>query len=177
MAFEQARWQEESNNALTRKTKSLQRINNPFNSGRITSNVPVKTFSQSRTKGVKPIRDSLFEQRKRLRQCFKCGDKYMSGHRCNAKGLHMIEGIEEEENEGMMELEGTMQDGDKEINMINEFGLSLNSLADSGTYNTIRIKGDCQGRDHVILIDSGSMHSFIDESMIKKLNIVTGKTT
>jgi hypothetical protein len=55
MAFEQARWQEESNNALTRKTKSLQRINTPFNSGRITSNVLAKTFSQSRTKGVKPI--------------------------------------------------------------------------------------------------------------------------
>jgi len=71
---------------------------------------------------VKPIRDSLFEQRKRLSQCFKCGDKYMSRHRCNAKGLHMIEGIEEEENEGMMELEETMQDGDTEINKIMNLG-------------------------------------------------------
>jgi len=122
MAFEQARWQEESNNTLTRKTKSLQRINTPFNSGRITSNVPAKTFSQSRTEGVKPILDSLFEQRKTIRQFFKCGDKYMSGHKCNAKGLHMIEGIEEEENEGMMELEETMQDGDKEINKIMNLG-------------------------------------------------------
>lgn len=89
MAFEQARWQEESNNALTRKTKSLQRINNPFNSGRITSNVPAKTFSQSRTENVKQILDRLFEK-KILGQCFKCGDKYMPGHICNAKDLHMI---------------------------------------------------------------------------------------
>jgi hypothetical protein len=41
----------------------------------------------------------------------------------------------------------------------------------------IKIKGDCQGRDFIILIDSGSMHSFIDESMINKLNFVTSKTT
>jgi hypothetical protein len=34
----------------------------------------------------------------------------------------MIEGIEEEENEGMMELEETMQDGDKEINKIMNLG-------------------------------------------------------
>lgn len=134
MAFEQARWQEESNNALTRKTKSLQRINNPFNSGRITSNVPAKTFSQSRTENVKQILDRLFEQ-KILGQCFKCGDKYMPGHICNAKGLHMIQGIEEEENKGIMELEGTLQDQDKESNK-DEFGLSLNVLAKSDTYNT-----------------------------------------
>jgi hypothetical protein len=34
----------------------------------------------------------------------------------------MIEGIEEEENEGMMELEETMQDGDTEINKIMNLG-------------------------------------------------------
>jgi len=97
MAFEQARWQEECNNALTKRTRSMQRSNTTFNSGRVISNVASIVFSPNQTEGVKPHLNSLFEQRKRLEQCFKCGDKYIPGHRCSAKGLHMIEGVEEEE--------------------------------------------------------------------------------
>jgi len=69
MAFEQARWQEESNNALARKTRSLQRINTPINSDRVISNVPPKFYGPSRTERVKPLLDSLYEQMKRLGQC------------------------------------------------------------------------------------------------------------
>jgi len=55
--------------------------------------------------------------------------------------------------------------------------MSLNVLADNDTYNTIRIKGDCQGQNLIILINSGSTHSFINESTIKALNATTSKTT
>jgi len=55
--------------------------------------------------------------------------------------------------------------------------MSLNALADNDTYNTIRIKGDCQGQNLIILINSGSTHSFINESTIKALNATTSKTT
>jgi hypothetical protein len=37
---------------------------------------------------------TMYEQRQRLGQCFKCGDKFMSGHKCIVKGLHTIEGHE-----------------------------------------------------------------------------------
>jgi hypothetical protein len=173
VAFEQAKWQEEANNALTKKTRSLQRSNPPFHSGRIPGNVPSKYFGPSRTEGVKPLSDSLYEQRKKLGQCFKCGDKYMPGHRCNSKGLHMIEGVEGGEDEEIGEFEDNMQWTDQ----IDEYGLSLNALADNDTYNTIRIKGNCQGQNLIILIDSGSTYSFINESTIKALNATTSKTT
>ena len=39
---------------------------------------------------------------------------------------------------------------------IEEYGLSFNVLADNYAHNTIRIKGSYQGRDLIILIDSGS---------------------
>jgi len=125
------------------KTRSLQRINTPINSGRITSNVPPKYFGPSRTEGVKPLSDSLYKHRKRLGHYFRCGDKYMPGHRCNAKILHMIEGIDGEEDEGIGELEGMMQEEDKENNQIDEFGLSLNALTYNDTYNIIKIKWIC----------------------------------
>ena len=69
----------------------------------------------------------------------------MSGHRCSAKSLHMIEGIQGDEDKGIGELEGMMHKEDKKNKHIDEFGLSLNVLADNDTSNTIRIKGNCQG--------------------------------
>ena len=39
----------------------------------------------------------------RLSQCFKCGDKFVSGHQCNVRGIHMIKGLEDEKDE-LMEL-------------------------------------------------------------------------
>jgi hypothetical protein len=49
-----------------------------------------------------------------------------------------------------------------EDDKIKEYGLSLNTLVDSYTNNTIMIKYSCQGRNISILIDNGSTHGFID---------------
>jgi len=40
---------------------------------------------------------------------------------------------------------------------MDEYGLSLNSLVVSYTHNTIRIKGNCQNKNLIILINSGSL--------------------
>ncbi|XP_073267365.1 uncharacterized protein [Populus alba] len=144
MAFEQARWQEESNNALTRRFRPVHRSNTIFNNGRVASNAPSTVFSANQMERGRPRSNSLFEQRKTLRQSFKCGDKYTPRHRCSTKGLHMIEGVKEEEDEEVKELDDTMQDECKERRSIDEFGLSLNALVENDTYNTIRIKGNCQ---------------------------------
>ncbi|XP_073268339.1 uncharacterized protein [Populus alba] len=168
---------EESNNALSRRSRPVQHSNITFNNGRVMSNTPSPAFNPNRMEGGRPKPDSLFEQRKRLGQCFKCGDKYTSGHRCNTKGLHMIEGVEEEDDKEVKEFNDTLQEECTERRPIDEFGLSLNALAKNDTYNTIRIKGNCQGRDLIFLIDNGSTHSFIDETTITELNVSKSKTT
>ena len=89
----------------------------------------------------------------------------------------MIEGVEEEEEGEIKEFNETLQEECIERRPIDEFGLSLNALVENDTYNTIRIKGNCQGRDLIILIDSGSTHSFIDEATIIELNVSKNKTT
>jgi len=38
---------------------------------------------------------------------------------------------------------------------VDEYGLSLNSLVVSYTHNIIRIKGNCQNKNLIILINSG----------------------
>ena len=77
----------------------------------------------------------------------------------------------------MEEFEDTMQGEVKGNEQVDEYGLSLNALADNDTYNTIRIKGNCQGQNLIILIDSGSTHSFINKATIQALKATTSKTT
>jgi hypothetical protein len=55
--------------------------------------------------------------------------------------------------------------------------LSFNALVKSYAYNTFRIKGTCQGRDIVILIDSDNAHSFVSELVIKEIKVIVEKTT
>ena len=54
MAFEQARWQEESNNAISRSSKPMQRSSAIFNHGWMGSNAPTTAFNPNRMKGTKP---------------------------------------------------------------------------------------------------------------------------
>ena len=63
----------------------------------------------------------------------------MSGHKCIIKGLHMIEGHEEEKF-----LDVATENIIEELtpdNKIEEYGLSLNALVDNYAHNTIRIGG------------------------------------
>jgi hypothetical protein len=55
---------------------------------------------------------------------------------------------------------------------IEEYGLSLNALAESYTHNTIRIRGSYLGKTLVILIVNGSIHNFIDRCIVKKVKVM-----
>jgi hypothetical protein len=60
---------------------------------------------------------------------------------------------------------------------IEENGLSLNATAENYVDNTIRIKGSCQGEELIILIDSESTHSFIDEKVMLRIKVAMVRTT
>jgi hypothetical protein len=75
---------------------------------------------------------------------YKCGDKFMPSHQCLVKGLNMIEG-NKDVNEGSFITwwgeECYWRYYTIENRKVEEFGLSLNALADIYAYNTIRIRG------------------------------------
>ena len=54
---------------------------------------------------------------------------------------------------------------------IKEYGLSLNALANNYAHNTIRIRGSYQGRDLIILIESGSTYNFLNASVAGELQL------
>jgi len=111
----------------------------------------------------------LYEQRHRLGQCFKYRDKCVPGHQYTAKRLHIIEGNEDEDEEFW---DAKIRNNNESItknHKIEEFDLSLNTFVDSYAYNTIRITRSCQRKELIILIDSESIYSFIDEQVIKEV--------
>jgi hypothetical protein len=49
-------------------------------------------------------------------------------------------------------------------------------MVESYAHNTIRIKGNCQGKKLVILIDSESTNCFIDEYVVRGIKVVIDKS-
>lgn len=95
------------------------------------------------------MHDSLYEQRRKLGKCYKCGDKFVQSHQCNKKNLNIMNDVDEE-NDEFLEVE--KEDNNEMIaseDQIDEYELSLNALAESYAHNTIRIKENCQNKNLV----------------------------
>jgi len=83
----------------------------------------------------------------------------------------MIEGVDEESEEFMdVKIENTNGNIIKD-KKVEKYGLLLNALVDIYAHNTIRIKESYQGKEFVILIDSGSTHNFINEYVINVVKV------
>ena len=92
------------------------------------------------------------------------------------KGLHMIEGVDEK-GEEFIDVKIKNNNGNIIKNKkVEKYGLSLNALVYIYAHNTIRIKGSYQGKEMVILIDSRSTHSFINEHVINVVKVTIIKT-
>ncbi|KAL4290632.1 hypothetical protein GQ457_14G012640 [Hibiscus cannabinus] len=104
--------------------------------------VPGLTVQKSNNSSLTQNKQALLDYRRTHNLCFKCGEKFSPGHKCNAKQLNLMEEAEQAvEHEEMAEL------GDQEVLSEKEVGegkleISMNAL----TGNTV---------------DSGSTHSFI----------------
>ena len=96
------------------------------------------------------------EQRRQANLCFKCGDMYFPGHQCN-KQLLLLESEEENiEEEEMFDVPKEGEEDNGEISWHALRGLANNKI--------IKVKGKVEESKLMILIDSGSTHSFLDET-------------
>ena len=117
----------------------------------IANSVPNLSLSQ---------RDKLVEQRRAVGLCFKCRDKYTIGHQCK-KQLLLLEGEEGEEEEEMVVIE------DKEVE--GKGAISLHAIKGMASSKIIKVEGKVQDNTFMVLIDSGSTHSFLNEGTAKRM--------
>lgn len=129
--------------------------------------LPTRTTSEDKVgaKSVRTREDKLLALKSYRRSkglCFKCGERWGKDHKCAASiHLHVVEELlnalqfntEEEKFSG--DIPETADDALMSISY-----QALNGI-DSST--SIRLRGWVQGTELLMLVDSGSTHSFVDE--------------
>lgn len=104
--------------------------------------------------------------------CFHCDESYHPGRECKAKLYSLTGELDEskEEEEGIEEVIQEMETMFKDTEILGE--ISLNAMAGNKSKGIVRLQGTIKKHPVSILVDSGSTHSFIDKSLVKKLGLI-----
>ncbi|KAL8099697.1 hypothetical protein AgCh_032096 [Apium graveolens] len=97
----------------------------------------------------------MFERRAKG-QCFNCDELYSAGHKC--KRLFCLLVVDENE------------DYEEESHLL-EPEISLNAITGIKNFQTIQLQARIDGKPILILVNSGSMHNFINEKAALQLNL------
>jgi hypothetical protein len=125
---------------------------------------------------VKPAWDSRFQslkaQRRAKGECFKCGDKYQPGHKCKATvPLNVVEELVE-----LLQLSHSDADSDSDsTSSASENFMHISQYAMTGSVQrkSFRLQGEINGKQVLLLVDSGSCGSFISIEAVQRLGLET----
>ncbi|GMY23925.1 hypothetical protein FCV25MIE_19166 [Fagus crenata] len=111
---------------------------------------------------LKRLTPTELKERREKGLCYNCNERFVPGHRC--KKLFVIEACsEEEDNDSDMELE--------ELEEIETPCISLHAMRGRDGPETMRVVGLIQAVPTTILLDSGSSHNFVSESLARKVQL------
>ncbi|VFQ85938.1 unnamed protein product [Cuscuta campestris] len=119
-----------------------------------------------------PTRSSFMEsERQRRREkglCFRCGDPFRPGHRCSSS-FSLME-IDDERNPVQEKLDSVEE---QEVETLEEAEISFNAILGRPTTTTMKLLGSISSKEVLLLVDSGSTHNFISDSVVRDLNLPT----
>ncbi|KAJ7957493.1 Ty3/gypsy retrotransposon protein [Quillaja saponaria] len=103
--------------------------------------------------------------------CFCCNEKFGPGHRCKTGTFTLLE-ANPDDNEATLVEEEPEEDVDPNLS---EFAaISLHAILGKQTASTMKLQGKVGKRDVLILVDSGSTHNFVSESIVQELHLIIG---
>jgi len=109
---------------------------------------------------------ALKAYRRAMGQCYKCGDKWSRGHSCpQAVQLHVVQELWELFQLHTDEAADSSQDSEGELNV----AISMAALTGIQTPRTLKFRGHLQSHDILILLDSGSSHTFVGQALAAQL--------
>nr|CAD1831522.1 unnamed protein product [Ananas comosus var. bracteatus] len=172
-AFEQARLQEQTISAVLKRSKVLIKhspgtiMHNNYKGlgstpyGKINDTSRIQTKSPAE-KGF--VNRQLFEQRRAVGLCYKCGDKYDPGHQCKSQMMNSIHAYQEvTEIFDEETLQGTEEEVEPGSEEEGEMGLSVHALSAADNQDTIKIKGGNGRKSLAILVDTGMYSRTLEE--------------
>lgn len=114
------------------------------------------------------VKSQLREQNK----CFKCFESWQPGHRCKGSTLNVIEEGEFHDAPEELSSEGQEQEG---VDRGEQAEVSLYAMMGGEGLNTIKLLGSIHKQQIMILVDSGSTHSFLDPKLLTQLRMESEK--
>ncbi|KAA0033983.1 ty3-gypsy retrotransposon protein [Cucumis melo var. makuwa] len=162
------------------------------NEGKAGGTIPMRTITlRSSANGElkkegpsKRLSDTEFKAKREKGLCFKCDEKYYSGHKCKEiehgeLRMFMVraDNVEEEiiEEDYYEQKELNMFEMEGGVNAVVE--LSINSVVGLTNPGAIKVRGIIHGEEVVFLIDCGATHNFISDKLVNDLKLHTNETS
>jgi hypothetical protein len=117
------------------------------------------------TSNVRQISNQEARERQEKGLCYYCDEKFIPGHRCQRPQLFMISDTNDQDSEEQSEVLQAAEDQEA----IPE--ISLHVIAGTAHPQTFRVIGRLRSKEVMVLIDGGSTHNFIDQSMVNKYEL------
>lgn len=116
---------------------------------------------------------NLYAYRKAKGLCYKCGLAYSRGHKCSdIVQLHLVEELWQ-----LLDIAESDSQSESPNAQLNSMLLSKAALVGQTANKTMKFLGSVQGIDVLILLDSGSSHTFLSSSMASQLSGCTPAAT
>lgn len=114
--------------------------------------------------GIKRLPWDELQKRREKGLCFNCDEKFVPGHRCKMNQAFFIKPMySSEEEEPGVQKEGE----DAEI--------SVNAMAGTSGPRTMRLGSWVKGRRVVALVDNGSTHNFVNQELVRRMQLPATK--
>lgn len=98
--------------------------------------------------------------------CFRCAEKWSRDHKCSAQvQLHVVQELLELFN--MEDMEELLQEPTDQEQLF--VAISQEAVSGKDGPRTMRLKGSIQGKNILVLVDSGSSHTFVSTSVAHSL--------
>lgn len=111
---------------------------------------------------VKKLSLTELQERKSKGLCYNCNEKYTPGHECIK--LFIIEAVGEEETR-IMGKKSSVKDQEDQAE------ISLSAMNGRVTPDTMRVLGEINGVQVIMLLDSGSTENFISLNVVQALKL------
>lgn len=123
---------------------------------------PIQKFEKGELWKAKQLKD----YRRANNLCFRCGEKYNPGHKCTIQDQGQVKAMQAQEFLSDEVLDAVVGGEDEEEEDVH---LSLNALSGADHPHTLRVRALVGNQVMLMLIDSGSSHSFVNAELVERI--------